>query len=474
MSLYGALYSAVSGIQSQSTAIGIISDNVSNINTIGYKAGSQYFSTLVTNSGAGVAYSPGGVRAQNRQLISQQGLVQSSNSPLDLAVSGNGMFVVQDAVRASDIPTTMYTRAGSFRKDSLGNFVNAAGLYLKAWPLDGNGNIPSNFSSPASLQLVNVSNATGAAAATTNVDMGINLDAEKPIFKGSGITMTPGSEAGTTENRGVTSTQIMIPNANMSLNDSITVTTTGTVVNSKSFIYGGIDESVELGDGTGGTTKISNDYGASGSWSTIPGISNTFNVDGERIQGVAISNDGQYMYLSYTYALGGIVRKSSDYGATWQTVGVGTQFVRDISCSSDGSTVMVTGATQGYGGGYLSRGFMFKSTNYGASYTGIQSGEYLRNWARVGQLYTVTTPYSGYGTVMTYFRDQAGDNTFPAETYPSGGDTLGTVVNTSTTGMGNRVFTDCAVGGTNGTYRLLGSTTGLFRSVTGGGSWTQL
>ena len=229
-------------------------------------------------------------------------------------------------------------------------------------------------------------------------------------------------------------------------------------------------------EGIGGTTKLSNNYGVSGSWSTVPGISNISpSVDGERIQGVAISDDGQYMYLSYTSnGLTGVVYKSSDYGATWQKTYPGTQYVRDISCSSDGSTVMVTGAVYGYGGGYLSRGFMFKSTNSGSSYTGIQSGDYLRNWARVGQLYTVTTPYAGYGTVMTYFRDQGGDNTFPAETYPVGGDTLGSVVNTNTTGMGNRVFTDCAVGGTDGVYRLLASTTGLFRSVTAGGSWTKL
>jgi hypothetical protein len=138
---------------------------------------------------------------------------------------------------------------------------------------------------------------------------------------------------------------------------------------------------------------------------------------------------------------------------------------------------MVTGAVSGYGGGYLSRGFMFKSTNYGASYTGIESGDYLRNWARVGQIYTHTTassPYPGYGTVMTFFRDAGGEVTIPAETYPMGGDTLGSVVDSSTTGMGHRVFTDCAVGGAGGVYRLLGSTTGLFRSVNGGGSWTKL
>ena len=117
---------------------------------------------------------------------------------------------------------------------------------------------------------------------------------------------------------------------------------------------------------------------------------------------------------------------------------------------------------------------MFTSTNYGASYTGIEVGDYLQNWYRVGQLYTVTTPYSGYGTVMNYLPADTGQVTWPVETYPVSGNTLGSVVNGGVSGMGQRKFTDYAAGGTNGVYRLIGSTTGLFRSTNGGGSWTQL
>ena len=218
------------------------------------------------------------------------------------------------------------------------------------------------------------------------------------------------------------------------------------------------------------STKISNNYGANGSWSYVPGL---IAQQYRSIQGVAISNDGQYMYLSYTDFSYGYVMRSSNYGVTWQTISVGTQYVVDISCSSDGSTVVVTGSTSGFGGGYLSRGYMFKSTNYGASFTSITNGDSLRRWYRVGQLYTPTSP-SGYGTVMTYAGDSPNQITFPAETYPVGGDTLGSVINSNLTGMGQRPFTDCAVGGTDGVYRLLASTTGLFRSITGGGSWTQL
>ena len=225
----------------------------------------------------------------------------------------------------------------------------------------------------------------------------------------------------------------------------------------------------ELGGATY-NTKISNNYGAAGSWSDIPGLY----MGDKSIQGVAISNDGQFMYLSYTSnGLTGLVLTSSNYGVNWQIISVAAQYVQDISCSSDGSTVVVTGNTNGFGAGYLSRGYMLKSTNYGASYTTITAGDSLRRWYRVGQLYTSTSP-SGYGTVMTYAGDSSTQVTFPAQTYPVGSDTLGSVVNSATTGMGQKVFTDCAVGGTDGIYRLLGSTTGLFRSTNGGASWTQL
>lgn len=225
----------------------------------------------------------------------------------------------------------------------------------------------------------------------------------------------------------------------------------------------------ELAGGITFNTKISNNYGAPGSWSDLTVFDTDFSM-----QGVAISDTGQYIYLSYTYSLGGYVKKSSDYGATWQTIGIGTQFVQDISCSSDGSTIVVTGNTNGYGGGYLARGYMFKSTNYGASFTSITIGDSLRRWYRVGQLYDYGPSPSGYGTVMTYAGDYGNQSTDPSETYPVGSDTLGGVVLTGLTGVGTRPFTDCAVGGYNGPLRLLASTTGLFRSDNGGISWTQL
>ena len=261
MSLYGSLFSSVSGIQAQGTAIGIISDNISNVNTVGYKAGSQYFGTLITDSGSTTSYSPGGVRAQNRQLVSQQGLIQTTSSPLDVAISGNGMFVVSsgpDGLAGGE--DLLYSRAGSFRTDASGNFINAAGYYLQAWSLDSDGNIPANSSSLETLQTVNIGEAFGDAAATTNVEVSINLNAAETILEGSGQTGLPGSDVANTENFEAGGDDIIIPNANIAVGDGLTVTTDATF--SDTFTYGGFAQSNDIAGGILGSTTATNPFTA--------------------------------------------------------------------------------------------------------------------------------------------------------------------------------------------------------------------
>ena len=94
MSLTGTLLSGVAGLKAQTNAMAILSDNISNINTIGYKKSIATFSTLVVNSAASTTYSPGGVKSGRFALVDNQGVLQASNRPLDVAVSGNGFFAV--------------------------------------------------------------------------------------------------------------------------------------------------------------------------------------------------------------------------------------------------------------------------------------------------------------------------------------------------------------------------------------------
>ncbi len=136
MSLFGSLFAGVSGLSAQSQAMGMISDNVANVNTVSYKAADAQFSTLVTRSAASATYSPGGAKASTLYRIDRQGLIQASASPTDVAIDGNGFFVVNGQPDGSG--EQLYTRAGSFEQDFLGNLRNNAGFYLQGWALDAN------------------------------------------------------------------------------------------------------------------------------------------------------------------------------------------------------------------------------------------------------------------------------------------------------------------------------------------------
>src|SRR3954463_722035 len=93
MSLFGALFSGVSGLQSQSSAMGAIADNVTNVSTVGYKNTNVNFKTLITAQTSTTQYSPGGVQSAPRQAVDLQGLLQATTSGTDVAISGNGFFV---------------------------------------------------------------------------------------------------------------------------------------------------------------------------------------------------------------------------------------------------------------------------------------------------------------------------------------------------------------------------------------------
>lgn len=185
MSLYGALFSGVSGLTAQSSAMGAISDNITNVSTIGYKNTNVNFQSLVTKQTSSTFYSAGGVQSKPRQANDIQGLLQASTSQTDIAISGGGFFVVNAAQNPTGSDEYLYTRAGSFIQDSDGYLKNTAGFYLQGWPTDASGTVvPANKSlaianknvlSNDYLETVNLSRVGGSAAATTEIGIGANL-----------------------------------------------------------------------------------------------------------------------------------------------------------------------------------------------------------------------------------------------------------------------------------------------------------
>ncbi len=196
MSLYASLFSGVSGLAANSSAMGMISDNIVNINTVGYKGTEAKFSSLVTESNSTASYSPGGVIAKPQALISHQGLLQGSSSATDLSIDGAGFFVVANQVDSQNADATIsFTRAGSFAPDDNGFLQNTAGLYLQGYELDSTGQPPTV--NEANLKPINVSNFTITAEATTDVAIRANLQSSQPISAAvTGATYNSATAAG--------------------------------------------------------------------------------------------------------------------------------------------------------------------------------------------------------------------------------------------------------------------------------------
>jgi flagellar hook protein FlgE len=178
MSIFGALFTAVSGLSAQSQAMGMISNNIANVSTVGYKSTDASFESLVTNQSGSTEYSSGAVNVTQNNRIDIQGILQQSSSATDLAVSGNGFFVVKNSTTDPNAET-LFTRAGSFSEDQNGNLVNTAGYNLYGYQLDQNGAIVGSPTSLTSLVPINVAFPNGLTQPTSTVSMTANLDSNQ-------------------------------------------------------------------------------------------------------------------------------------------------------------------------------------------------------------------------------------------------------------------------------------------------------
>ncbi|WP_314139090.1 flagellar hook protein FlgE [Buttiauxella noackiae] len=153
---------ATSGLNAISQQLGAISNNIANTGTVGYKSGRAEFAALYAQSqplGVGVT----GVT----QSITRGGNIISSSNSLDLAISGNGFFVVRDTTG-----TTSYTRAGYFGTDKDGNLVNNLGMNMQGYPVDANGNLQVGTVSNLSIMSGSI-----PAKATQKINFTANFDA---------------------------------------------------------------------------------------------------------------------------------------------------------------------------------------------------------------------------------------------------------------------------------------------------------
>ncbi len=130
MSLYGTMRTGVSGMNAQSNRLSTVADNIANSSTVGYKKASVQFSSMILPTTNG-AYNSGGVETDVRYSISSQGTFSYTTSTTDLAINGDGFFIVK-----GDDGTPYMTRAGSFVLQDDGTLKNTAGYTLQGYPYD--------------------------------------------------------------------------------------------------------------------------------------------------------------------------------------------------------------------------------------------------------------------------------------------------------------------------------------------------
>jgi flagellar hook protein FlgE len=182
MSINSAMLAGVSGLSANSAALAAISDNISNVNTVGYKRSQVEFGTIVTSRASSGSYSAGGVLATTRQFVSQQGIPFRTSSSTDLSISGDGFFVTtQHPENLTSTDARLFTRAGSFQKDDLGYLRNSAGLYLQGWPVDNQGNVNIDPSDLTRLRSINVASVGGTADPTTRAGINANLNSSQAV-----------------------------------------------------------------------------------------------------------------------------------------------------------------------------------------------------------------------------------------------------------------------------------------------------
>ncbi|HEU4837917.1 MAG TPA: flagellar hook-basal body complex protein [Micavibrio sp.] len=176
MSLFGSLYTGVSGLSAQSQATAMISNNIANVNTVGFKRSEAAFYSLVTTEGRSSRYSPGTVSVDRMQRVTSQGPIQQSASSTDTSISGNGFYPVKRDGLNSSLSQYLYTRNGQFSENAQGFLTNTAGFYLYGWPLDQNGLLPSNQGDLTSLVPVDVAFLGGLTRPTTTAELALTLD----------------------------------------------------------------------------------------------------------------------------------------------------------------------------------------------------------------------------------------------------------------------------------------------------------
>ena len=174
MSLVGALYVGASGLEASSTELSVVGDNIANSGTVGFKSGRTVFADAMAQQLVGASGQMGlGVTTMTVQKLFSQGGFTTTGLATDVAIQGNGLFVLKGNHGGED--GTFYTRNGQFTIDKNGYLTNLEGLRVQGLQADASGTVTSGL-----LGDLQVGNASAPAKATDSITIRGNLDQTAP------------------------------------------------------------------------------------------------------------------------------------------------------------------------------------------------------------------------------------------------------------------------------------------------------
>ena len=194
-----SLYSGVSGLKNHQTRMDVVGNNISNVNTTGFKSSRVTFSDTLSQTLSGASApteNRGGTNPKQIGLGSAtsaidtlftDGSVQSTGVNTDLCLSGNGLFIVKDG------NLSYYTRNGNFKFDKQGYYVNSDGLKVQGWSATTPGDAINTNGQPSEICIP--AGKTMAASATKVATFSKNLDAAEPRIKSMSVTYVDGTTA---------------------------------------------------------------------------------------------------------------------------------------------------------------------------------------------------------------------------------------------------------------------------------------
>lgn len=170
MGILSSLFTGVSGLNANGNALSVVGNNIANLSTVGFKSSRSVFADLISSSlgGAGGAIQTGlGVALNGVQGNFSQGSLSTTSNALDLAIDGNGFYVLRDPAGAA-----FYSRAGQFHLDAQNRIVDPSGFQLQGYQVNTSGLITASISG------ITLPSTTAPPNPTSTVDIGANLNSQ--------------------------------------------------------------------------------------------------------------------------------------------------------------------------------------------------------------------------------------------------------------------------------------------------------